>query len=62
MTINYPVLIAAAGFFVAMVLMRMTWRSARRPRDESIRWRGIDWSGVQRPEPPSDEEKQDPSP
>ncbi len=54
MTIHYPVLIAAVGFFVAMFLMRMTWRTARRPRSENIRWRGIDWSGVQPPASPED--------
>lgn len=37
-------ILAAVGIFVAMGLMRMTYRMSRRDRDEGIRWRGIDWN------------------
>lgn len=37
-------ILAALGIFVAMGLMRMTYRMSRRDRDEGIRWRGIDWN------------------
>ncbi|HEX7601810.1 MAG TPA: hypothetical protein VF316_09400 [Polyangiaceae bacterium] len=51
-------LIGAIAIFIAMGLMRMTWRNARRERPDGIRWRGIDWS---RAEPKNDEEAKGPS-
>ena len=55
-----PTLIGALGIFIAMVLMRMTYRTARRERPDGIRWRGIQWN---RDEPAeSDEGPKDPPP
>lgn len=45
-----PTLIGAISIFVAMVLMRMTYRTASRQRPDGIRWRGIDWSRAEPPE------------
>ena len=39
-----PTLIGAVSIFVAMGLMRMTYRNANRGRPDGIRWRGINWS------------------
>jgi len=50
-------LIGAIAIFIAMGLMRMTWRNARRERPDGIRWRGIDWS---RAHPKDDEAAKDP--
>ena len=50
-------LIGAIAIFIAMGLMRMTWRNARRERSDGIRWRGIDWS---RGAPKDDEAAKEP--
>jgi hypothetical protein len=51
-----PTLIGAIGIFLAMVLMRMTYRTARRERPDGIRWRGIQWNKDDKSddEPPED--------
>ena len=51
-----PTLIGAIGIFLAMVLMRMTYRTARRERPDGIRWRGIQWGKDEKSddEPPED--------
>lgn len=41
-------IVAAVGIFVAMGLMRMTYRLSRRDRPEGVRWRGIDWDRAKR--------------
>ncbi|CAN5538239.1 hypothetical protein BH09MYX1_BH09MYX1_07700 [soil metagenome] len=43
-------ILAAIGIFIAMGLMRMTYRMSRRTRGDGIRWRGIDWDRTDRPE------------
>lgn len=43
--------IVAVSFFLTMSLMRWTLRKSRRGREDGIRWRGIDWSGVKKEEP-----------
>ncbi len=49
-------IIAGIGFVVAMYLMRRTAAGARRDRPDGIRWRGIDWSRVEQPQQPEDED------
>lgn len=58
-----PTLIGAISIFVAMFLMRMTYRTARRERPDGIRWRGIDWSRAEeaKSEDGADEPPKDPS-
>jgi len=51
-----PTLIGAIGIFLAMVLMRMTYRTARRERPDGIRWRGIQWSKDEESDEKSDDE------
>ncbi len=48
-------IIAAIGIFVAMGLMRMTYRLSRRDRPEGVRWRGIDWDRAKRRDEEDDE-------
>ncbi len=49
-------ILAALGIFVAMGLMRMTYRMSRRDRHEGIRWRGIDWNRNEEERDDSDDE------
>ena len=49
----WPLILGACALFVAMRLMRRTYRQASRPQYDGIRWRGIQW---QKPEDsPADE-------
>ena len=45
-----------------MVLMRMTYRTARRERPDGIRWRGIQWSKDEESDEKSDEKSDDEPP
>lgn len=47
-------LIVGGGFMMAMFLMRRTSAGARRDRPDGIRWRGIDWSRAEQPQPEED--------
>lgn len=52
-------ILAALGIFVAMGLMRMTYRMSRRQHDDGIRWRGIDWDVEKRKREQAEREARD---
>jgi hypothetical protein len=49
-------IMAAVGIFIAMGLMRMTYRMSRRQRPDGVRWRGIDWDRAKRQEDADEED------
>lgn len=55
----WPLLLGACALFVAMRLMRRTYKQASRPQYEGIRWRGIQWQKPEDDAPTEDEKPED---
>ena len=49
--------IMALSIFLAMGLMRRTYRHARRREYDGIRWRGIQWQKPDEPAPSEEDEQ-----
>jgi hypothetical protein len=53
----WPLLLGACALFVAMRLMRRTYRQANRREYDGIRWRGIQWQKPEEDDAPTDDEE-----